>query len=230
MKGLTEYQKYKLIRPLPDDWPKDSRGVPFLKKDCFDAIDWNHVKFTTLCNRNTDPNKKNSIPLLFHYDYLLDRLWNDPLKYVVEFSEFLAVLSPDFSAYRNMDPWVIQMNIEKGLWFATTLQSYGIKVIPTITWADERTYDVCFSHFPKGGVVAISTVGVGNETSSFLRGFEEMKSRLSPSLILVRGKAIEGMSGKFIFIDFKETFNVPDSAQLKLFEMDRIQEIRKGGM
>ena len=57
-----------------------------------------------------------------------------------------------------------------------------------------------------------------------------MKSRLSPSLILVRGKTIEGMSGKFIFIDFKETFNVPDSDQLKLFEMDRIQEIRKGGM
>ncbi len=229
MKGLTDYQKYKLIRPLPEKWPKDGRGVPSLLRDDFGDVDWNRVKFTTLCNRNTIRDKRNAIPLLFHYDYLLDRLWNDPLKYVVEFSEFLAVLSPDFSAYRNMDPWVVEMNVEKGLWIAATLQSFKIKVIPTVTWADERTFAMCFDHFPKGGVVAISTIGVGGETAAFLRGFEEMKRRLDPSLILVRGKPIGGMSGRFIFIGFEETFNIPESAQLKLFELNRIQEFQKGG-
>lgn len=229
MKGLADYQKYKSIRPLPEGWPKDDKGIPFLKRDDFCDIDWNQVKFTTLCNRNTVKEKKNSIPLLFHYDYLLERLWNDPLKYVVEFSEFLAVLSPDFSAYRNMEPWVIEMNVAKGLWIAALFQSFGIKVIPTITWADERTYDICFNHLPKGCVVAISTIGVGNEEESFLKGFNEMRERLQPSLIIVRGKPIHGMSGRFIFIGFDETFNVPESDQLKLFELDRIQLIKKGG-
>lgn len=208
---------------------KGRPGGSFFKRDGFVDVDWNEVKFTTLCNRNTVRDKKNAIPLLFHYDYLLDRLWNDPLKYVVEFSEFLAVLSPDFSAYRNMDPWVVEMNVEKGLWLAATLQSYGIRVIPTITWADERTYDACFGHFPNKGVVAISTIGIGNETDFFLRGFNEMNRRLEPSLVLVRGKPIEGMYGKLLYIGFEETFNIPESRQLKLFDLDRIQEIRKGG-
>lgn len=225
MKGLTDYQKYKLVRPLPVDWPKDKKGIPFLKKDNFDEVDWNSVKFTTFNNRNTIQDKKNAIPLLFQYDYVLERLWNDPLKYIADFSEFLAVPSPDFSAYRNMEPWVVEMNIEKSLWLGATLQSYQIKVIPTITWADERTYDICFNHFAKGGVVAISTVGIGNETLSFLRGFNEMKSRIRPSLILVRGKPVQGMSGRFIFIGFEETFAVPNSKQAKLLETNRIQKI-----
>jgi hypothetical protein len=225
MKGLTDYQKFKLVRPLPDDWIKDERGVPFIKKDNFDGVDWEHVKFTTLSNRNTIQDKRNAIPLLFHYDFLLDRIWNNPLKYVADFSEFLAVLSPDFSAYRNMEPWLIEMSIDKSLWLAATLQSCHIKVIPTITWADERTYNICFDHFPKGDVVAISTIGIGKEIPAFLQGFNEMKSRLKPSLIIVRGNPIRGMSGRFLFIGFEDTFNVPDSGQMKLFEISRIQEI-----
>ena len=52
-----------------------------------------------------------------------------------------------------------------------------------------------------------------------------MKSRLKPSLIIVRGNPIRGMSGRFLFIGFEDTFNVPDSGQMKLFEISRIQEI-----
>ena len=59
-------------------------------------------------------------------------------------------------------------------------------------------------------------------------GFNEMVKRIEPSLILVRGKSIEGMDGKFIFIDFCDTFEISSEyEQLSLFQMDRIQILRK---
>ena len=101
-------------------------------------------------------------------------------------------------------------------------------MIPTVTWADERTYDICFNCIEKGSIVAISTVGIIRNKELFLKGFNEMIKRIKPSLILVRGKPIEGMSGKFIFIDFCETFEIAlEYEQLALFQLDKIQILGK---
>lgn len=101
-------------------------------------------------------------------------------------------------------------------------------MIPTVTWADERTYDICFNYIEKGSIVAISTVGIIRNKELFLKGFNEMIKRIKPSLILVRGKPIEGMSGKFIFIDFCETFEIAlEYEQLALFQLDKIQILGK---
>jgi hypothetical protein len=55
-----------------------------------------------------------------------------------------------------------------------------------------------------------------------------MIKRIEPSLILVRGKPIKGMDGKFIFIDFCDTFEIySEYEQLSLFQIDRIQILRK---
>lgn len=228
MVGLTDYQKFLLIRPLPKDWPKDSLGIPFIKKDDFSDVNWNKVKFTSMVNYNSVKNKKNSIPLMFHYDYLLERIWLDPLKYFVKFGEALAIPTPDFSAYTNMEPIQIIMNVEKSRWIGATYQNAGKRVIPTITWADSRTYDICFNGIEKGSVVLISTIGVKGFEKEFLEGFNEMKRRIEPSLIIVRGNKIEGMEGKFIFISFYETFN--DNCNFKrpdVSNISRIVDIKK---
>ena len=72
------------------------------------------------------------------------------------------------------------------------------------------------------------TSSVASNKDAFLKGFKEMTKRINPSLILVRGKLIDGMEGKFIFIDFLDTFETESEyEQLTLFNLDQIQIIRK---
>ena len=227
--GLSEKEKFNLIKPLPEGWPKDDKGTPYLKRDVLlETINWNETKFASYSNVKSTSNKENKILLNFQYDKTINRIYNDIFSYARKVFDFLAVTTPDYSAYTNMEPWVVEENVRHNLWVGAWLQYLGIKVIPTVTWADERTYDICFNYIEKGSVVAISTVGIIRNKELFLKGFNEMIKRIKPSLILVRGKPIEGMSGKFIFIDFCETFEIAlEYEQLALFQLDKIQILGK---
>ncbi len=227
--GLNEKEKFNLIKPLPEGWPKDNRGIPYLKKDVSLAkIDWNETKFASYSNVKSTSNKKNKVLLNFQYDKTINRIYNDIFSYARKVFDFLAVTTPDYSAYTNMEPWVIEENVRHSLWVGAWLQYLGIKVIPTVTWADERTYDICFDYIEKGSIVAISTVGITKNKESFLKGFNEMVKRIRPSLILVRGKPIEGMNGTFVFVEFCETFeSSSEYEQLALFQLDKIQVLGK---
>ena len=227
--GLSEKEKFNLIKPLPEGWPKDDKGTPYLKRDVLlKTINWNETKFASYSNVKSTSNKENKILLNFQYDKTINRIYNDIFSYARKVFDFLAVTTPDYSAYTNMEPWVVEENVRHNLWVGAWLQYLGIKVIPTVTWADERTYDICFNYIEKGSVVAISTVGIIRNKELFLKGFNEMIKRIKPSLILVRGKPIEGMSGKFIFIDFCETFEIAlEYEQLALFQLDKIQILGK---
>ena len=77
-----------------------------------------------------------------------------------------------------MEPCNVEENVRHGLWVGAWLQYLGIRIVPTITWADKRTYHICFDYIPKGSVVAISTVGVSKNIKEFLYGFNEMKKRI----------------------------------------------------
>ena len=226
---LSEKEKFNLIKPLPEGWPKDDKGTPYLKRDVLlETINWNETKFASYSNVKSTSNKENKILLNFQYDKTINRIYNDIFSYARKVFDFLAVTTPDYSAYTNMEPWVVEENVRHNLWVGAWLQYLGIKVIPTVTWADERTYDICFNFIEKGSIVAISTVGIIRNKELFLKGFNEMIKRIKPSLILVRGKPIEGMSGKFIFIDFCETFEIAlEYEQLALFQLDKIQILGK---
>ena len=227
--GLSEKEKFNLIKPLPEGWPKDDKGTPYLKRDVLlETINWNETKFASYSNVKSTSNKENKILLNFQYDKTINCIYNDIFSYARKVFDFLAVTTPDYSAYTNMEPWVVEENVRHNLWVGAWLQYLGIKVIPTVTWADERTYDICFNFIEKGSIVAISTVGIIRNKELFLKGFNEMIKRIKPSLILVRGKPIEGMSGKFIFIDFCETFEIAlEYEQLALFQLDKIQILGK---
>lgn len=227
--ALTEKQKFNLIKPLPDGWPKDDRGIPFLKRDhSLYFADWNEIKYASFSNAKSTKNKDRKVLLHFQYDKTINTIYNDIFSYALKIYDFFAVTTPDYSAYTNMEPCQIEENVRHNLWVGAWLQYLGIKVIPTVTWADERTYHICFDYIEKGSVIAISTVGVANNKKEFLNGFNEMIKRIEPSLILVRGKPIEGMVGRFIFIDFEDTFEiVREYEQLSLFKLDQIQIFRK---
>lgn len=229
MKILTEYEKYKILRPLFNKFDVDSYGFPIMKKDDFSFVNWNKLKLTNLKNIKNTKEKDKSIVIMFTYDMTLNSLWNDPLKKIPIFKQYLAVCTPDFSIYPNMNINDIRYNVYRNRWFGCMLQERGIKVIPTIQWATKETYDICFSGIEKESIVIISTLGCHSHSKEFLEGFCEMQKRIQPTLIIVYGRMIRGMYGRFLQFDYEEAFNEKKVLfeQMTLFDFDKIFEIRK---
>ena len=229
MKGLTDYRKFLVLRPLPPNTETDEFGNPVLKKDDYSNIDWDDVKFTSYSNiASIKRNKNKYIAFLFHYDNVLERMWNDPFKFLSKISGFLLMQTPDFSTYINMNRKEIEHNVFKARWMGAWAQYFHYRLLITGVWGGPETYDLCFSGFPKGVPIVISTVGCLKCKDAFLHGFNEMKKRINPSLIIVRGPLIEGMTGNFLFVDFKDTFNInQDVEQLTLFNLSKIITIKE---
>lgn len=141
-------------------------------------------------------------------DYRFERVWNNPLRYIDLLRQFEGVFSPDFSLYRDW-PLAIQIwNTYRNRWCGVFWQMHGIKVIPTISWSDNRSYEFCFLGVEKGSTVAISTVGVMKNKESlkfFRKGYDEMIRRIQPEQIIIYGREIEGIEGKY-FEPFYEKF------------------------
>lgn len=223
--SLSEKEKFNLIKPLPQGWPKDGRGIPFLHKEHgLILADWNSFEFASFSNMKSAKNKESKVLLSFQYDKTIMSIYNNIFSLALKATCFKAVATPDYSAYLNMEPCQIEENVRHGLWVGAWLQYLGIAIIPTITWADAKTYDICFNYIEKGSVVAISTIGVAENIPMFMEGFNEMMKRIQPSMVIVRGKLIRGMKGKFIFVDFRDTFEVSkEYEQIPLFALDKIQ-------
>lgn len=127
-------------------------------------------------------------------DYQFTRFWNQPDRYIPRLSEFRAVCSPDFSTYTDM-PLATQIyNHYRKHWLAAYWQLHGLTVYPTISWSDEKSYEWCFDGEPRGGIVAVSSVGTQSNKEAkrlFLRGYDEMMKRLTPSWVIFYGNVPE---------------------------------------
>lgn len=107
--GLSEKEKFNLIKPLPDGWPKDERGTPYLKKESLlETIDWNQVKYASFSNIKSTKNKETKVLLNFQFDKTIIRIYNDIFSFARKAYDFLAVTTPDYSAYTNMEPCQIE--------------------------------------------------------------------------------------------------------------------------
>lgn len=127
-------------------------------------------------------------------DYQFERIWNNPEDYVEILSEYDCILSPDFSLYMDMPMAMKVWNIYRSRMIGQYMQSQGIKVIPTISWAERATFEFCFDGVPEGSVVSISTVGVKrNEYAMEIwqNGVSAMLETIKPSAILVYGGKVD---------------------------------------
>lgn len=124
-------------------------------------------------------------------DYQFIRYWNKPDTYIPKLLRFCSICAPDFSTYTDM-PVAIQIyNHYRKHWLAAYWQSHGMTVYPTISWSTPDSFAWCFDGEPVGGIVAVSSVGTQKNPESkrlFLRGYEEMVKRLSPSWVIFYGK------------------------------------------
>lgn len=124
-------------------------------------------------------------------DVVFERVWNRPMDNVNVLKKYDYVLTPDFSLYRNMPQPMMLWNIFRSRLFGQLCQRHGLTVIPTVSWADESSFDYCFDGLPVGGTLCISTVGLARERSAwgiFGRGVLEMCKRCKPKLILCYGE------------------------------------------
>lgn len=159
-------------------------------------MDWKEV---------SDP--ENYIAHFYYDDYKFISAWREPDKYLDRLKKFKAVVSPDFSLYTDFPRALQILSCYRRQWCGAFWQSQGIDVIPDVVWGDEKSFEYCFDGIPKGGTVAVSTVGVANdkqwndkESDMFRAGYNEMLKRLEPTTILFYGTMIEGCEGNIIRI------------------------------
>ena len=158
--------------------------MPTIKNDNYvpsDLIGFNYAK----------SNKEKNCGIHFYVDdYQFERVWNAPEKYIDILKEYDCILSPDFSLYMDMPMPMKIWNIYRSRQIGAFYQSKGIKVIPTMSWAEKETFEFCFQGIPEGSVVSVSTIGV-KENKNALQiwndGMKEMIKRIHPSTILVYG-------------------------------------------
>lgn len=125
-------------------------------------------------------------------DYLFERIWNQPSRYVKTLSKFEGVITPDFSIYYDM-PFSMQLwNIFRSRTIGAWLQQQGIKVIPNIRFGDTRTFDCCCEGIPKHSVIAIGSLGclkAKEYRAIFEKGVEHVVNILQPETVVFYGAA-----------------------------------------
>ncbi len=142
----------------------------------------------------------------FYYDdYKFMAAWRNPEKYISRLRKFKAVVSPDFSLYTDFPRALQILACYRRQWCGAYWQSLGIDVIPDVVWGDKESFAYCFDGIPHGGTVAVSTVGVRNDSDwnnkdgdLFKAGYDEMMNRLEPKTVMLYGAMIEGLDGNII--------------------------------
>ena len=149
-------------------------------------------------------------------DYLFERLWNNPQKYLEKLSRFNGVILPDFSLYRDM-PFVMQLwNIYRSRAIGCWLQNNGVTVIPNIRYGDKRTFRICCDGIGSGGVIAIGTHGtIKNKEDKriFSEGLSSVVKIVSPSVIIVYGSAPDDIFSVYrdsgiLIVNFESDYSV----------------------
>lgn len=123
-------------------------------------------------------------------DYRFQQVWNNPTRYIDCFKQYKGICSPDFSCYIGMPKAMQIFNVYRMAFLSAFYEREGIKVLPSVTWGEEDTYDWCFGWVPKGSAVVVSTVGcVQNKqaTKEFLKGYEKMLEVVEPYQVIIYG-------------------------------------------
>ena len=139
-------------------------------------------------------------------DYKLERLWNKPQDYIEVLKQYQCALTPDFSLYMDMPMPMKIWNIYRSRQIGQYWQKQGIKVIPTISWAEEDTFKFCFKGIPKGSIVAVSTIGVKRNKDAMIiwkNGMDAMIQEIEPSTILVYGGKLDYDYGNIEVVYYK---------------------------
>lgn len=226
MPNYDIYEYFDVIHPLPSSVQRDFNDIPIVKKQNIDLSKLNDGLYITgIQNINKkDKFSKQKIVHCFKENSVLAPFYLHPLRNIEKLSRYYAVMTPDFSLHSQMDYANMYHAIYMNRYCGALWQSYGMLVINTIQWAETDLYDLYLSGSEKGSIFAISSLGIKNQKSKaiFIKGFNELVKRKSPSLIICIGSRIEEIKhNNLIYIPYNESFgnqiNCDGNYQSKLF-------------
>lgn len=177
-----------------DNWKTKSGGWDILNTELIDFyLDYPILSSmlqpndyqVVMCNNYKAITEKSLIST-FVDDYILERYWNDPKKYIEYFKKAKYVMSPDYSLLLGMPKPMQMWNVYRNRLVGYVWQSAGLNVIPTISWSDKSSFEYCFEGVKFGSVVAVSNIGCRNDENKhyFDTGFIELQNRIEPTKIL----------------------------------------------
>ena len=162
--------------------------MPIIKNDGYiptDLIGFNYAKSS----------KDKNVGIHFYVDdYQFERVWHYPEKYLDILTEYDCILSPDFSLYMDMPMPMKIWNIYRSRQIGAYYQSKGLRVIPTISWAEPETFEFCFQGIPEESIVSVSTIGVKRDKDALKiwnEGMDAMIEIIKPSAIVVYGGKLD---------------------------------------
>jgi hypothetical protein len=137
----------------------------------------------------TYPRKTPKLVEAFHFfqdDYRFATVWTYHTRTVKSVAR-RTTLTPDFSLYRDSPLPVQQWNHYRKQWCGSYWQYCGAKVIPTVSWSDQRSFDFCFEGIQPGCMVALTVIGLRRYPQTFTKGFDKMIELIHPRTILCLG-------------------------------------------
>ncbi len=152
----------------------------------------------------------------FENDNAFARIMHNPQKYTKILRPFKYVVSPDFSQHLDMPPCLCLQNSFWNHAFGAYWQTFGISIIPNVSWSRPDSYQYTFDGIPKNSVIAINCTAIkGNHASKYfwMKGYEAALNTLEPTLILRYGDVMFG----------------EDTSRSIYFENDNLKKMRNGG-
>ena len=141
-------------------------------------------------------------------DWRFEGIYRNPEKTLSRYSQYAFLLTPDFSLYADMPLWKQIENVGKNRWVGAYWQNEGLWVVPTIAWSTARSFDFCFDAVEKHSTVAVGMIGCKGNKLGFMRGYNEMLTRLEPENVIVLGTPFSEMEGNIISVDYMSSRKV----------------------
>jgi len=184
--------------------------IPIIPKFKAESGDFENLLLIGFDKTNLeDRNHLDRMVHFFLYDYRFERVWKNPDSDIEKLSRYRAVLSPDFSMYLEMAPIMQLYNVFRNRWCGSYWASKGIRVVPTVNWGDESTFDFCFEGIEKGSVVAVSTYMASEHDNRqdqkdwFMAGYNELLRRIEPETVICYNTPFPEMQGNIIPVDYE---------------------------
>lgn len=140
----------------------------------------------------------------FEYDYIIERFWNCPKRYLRMLKRYKAVIGPDFSVECGLPDEVNEWNLFVNRALSYIMQCYGITVIPNLSVCPVKYYDKVFNCLESGGIYAISNVrAVGDYFSlhEFYKFIREAVRRLQPEALIIYGNKMSVSGVKVYYFE-----------------------------
>jgi hypothetical protein len=178
-----------------DNWQSKPGNWDPLKTDFIDFEDCpqiggsyvlgSNIK-TVNCTKAKDIDSDSLIDM-FVDDYRLERFWNRHEYYTQKFKTAGYVMTPDFSLLIGMPVEMMQWNVYRNRIMGYIFEKANIKVIPTVSWAEEKSFNFCTKGIKPGSTIAVSNVGAANDKkiSLFNYGLYAIMELIKPKQVII---------------------------------------------